>query len=190
MKKKLKSSKKSKSAEPETVMPDLVTAMTKLVERLETLERKMDIVLGRVSNIPNDIRNAVQNIQRPTQNQNQHQQNQPFRHSDHGPVNNHAADRRERMMYKAVCAECGNSCEVPFKPTGERATYCKECFAIRKAGQGIQQKAGHGNVQPQRNFQSNQQPFNSRAAAAAVVNTKAASRTKALAGKQKSKKKK
>ncbi len=31
-------------------------------------------------------------------------------------------------MHKAVCSECGNSCEVPFKPTGDRPVYCSNCF--------------------------------------------------------------
>lgn len=33
-----------------------------------------------------------------------------------------------KEMHKAVCADCGKSCEVPFKPTGERPVYCRECF--------------------------------------------------------------
>lgn len=31
-------------------------------------------------------------------------------------------------MYKAVCAECGADCEVPFKPSGERPVLCSHCF--------------------------------------------------------------
>ena len=41
-------------------------------------------------------------------------------------------DRRPRQMFKAVCAECKNECEVPFKPSGDRPIYCKECFSKRK----------------------------------------------------------
>ena len=44
-------------------------------------------------------------------------------------------DRRfggPREMHKATCAECGNECEVPFKPRGDRPVYCKECFLKRK----------------------------------------------------------
>lgn len=37
--------------------------------------------------------------------------------------------------YKAVCAECGNSCEVPFKPTGNRPVYCSNCFKGKKGDQ-------------------------------------------------------
>ena len=31
-------------------------------------------------------------------------------------------------MPKAICAECGDSCEVPFKPTGDKPVYCSNCF--------------------------------------------------------------
>jgi len=36
-------------------------------------------------------------------------------------------------MHKAVCAECGKECEVPFKPTEGRPVYCKECFRKRRS---------------------------------------------------------
>jgi len=46
------------------------------------------------------------------------------------------AERREfrgpREMYKAVCADCGNECEVPFKPDPSRPVYCRECWAKRR----------------------------------------------------------
>ncbi len=31
-------------------------------------------------------------------------------------------------MYKAICANCGKDCEVPFRPTGDRPVYCSNCF--------------------------------------------------------------
>jgi CxxC-x17-CxxC domain-containing protein len=37
-------------------------------------------------------------------------------------------DRGERRMYQATCAECGNRCEVPFRPTGDKPVLCNECF--------------------------------------------------------------
>ena len=39
---------------------------------------------------------------------------------------------RPREMHKATCAECKRECEVPFKPSGDRPVYCKECFSKRK----------------------------------------------------------
>ena len=37
-------------------------------------------------------------------------------------------------MHKATCSACGKTCEVPFRPTGEKPVYCKECFAERGGG--------------------------------------------------------
>lgn len=31
-------------------------------------------------------------------------------------------------MHKAICADCGSPCEVPFKPNGEKPVYCSNCF--------------------------------------------------------------
>lgn len=45
---------------------------------------------------------------------------------------NRRFDRRPREMHKAICAECGNECEVPFKPTEGKPVYCKECFMNNK----------------------------------------------------------
>jgi len=34
----------------------------------------------------------------------------------------------EKRLYKTECAKCGDTCEVPFRPTGERPVYCRPCF--------------------------------------------------------------
>ena len=41
-------------------------------------------------------------------------------------------DFRPREMHKATCSECGQECEVPFKPTEGKPVYCKECYMRRK----------------------------------------------------------
>ena len=40
-------------------------------------------------------------------------------------------DRREvdeRRIHDAVCEKCGKNCTVPFKPTGSKPVYCRDCF--------------------------------------------------------------
>jgi len=37
-------------------------------------------------------------------------------------------DRSERRMYEVKCDECGDMCEVPFKPSGDKPVYCDGCF--------------------------------------------------------------
>jgi len=41
-------------------------------------------------------------------------------------------DRDDKQMHRATCAECNKSCEVPFRPTGERPVYCSDCFEGNK----------------------------------------------------------
>lgn len=33
-----------------------------------------------------------------------------------------------REMHKAKCSECGQDCEVPFKPTEGKPVYCRDCY--------------------------------------------------------------
>ncbi len=35
---------------------------------------------------------------------------------------------RPQEMFRTICSNCGKDCEVPFKPTGEKPVYCRECF--------------------------------------------------------------
>ncbi|MHB0937538.1 MAG: zinc-ribbon domain containing protein [Armatimonadota bacterium] len=37
-----------------------------------------------------------------------------------------------REMFDATCASCGNSCQVPFQPTGEKPVYCSDCFQSQR----------------------------------------------------------
>jgi CxxC-x17-CxxC domain-containing protein len=39
---------------------------------------------------------------------------------------------QNREMHKAVCSDCGNECEVPFKPAEGRPVFCKDCFRKNK----------------------------------------------------------
>lgn len=56
---------------------------------------------------------------------------------DRGPRRSSFGDRdrdRVRVMYKAVCSNCGKDCEVPFKPTGSKPVLCSECFSKENGG--------------------------------------------------------
>lgn len=37
-----------------------------------------------------------------------------------------------REMHKAVCADCGKECEVPFKPAEGKPVYCRDCYQNHK----------------------------------------------------------
>ena len=38
----------------------------------------------------------------------------------------------ERVMYDAICAECGRPTKIPFEPKTDKPIYCSECFAKRR----------------------------------------------------------
>lgn len=40
--------------------------------------------------------------------------------------------RGAREMFDAVCANCGGTAKVPFKPREDRPVYCSDCFAQMK----------------------------------------------------------
>jgi len=39
-----------------------------------------------------------------------------------------------REMFEVVCAECGKTTQVPFRPTGSRPVYCSDCFSGQGGG--------------------------------------------------------
>ncbi len=61
-------------------------------------------------------------------------------------------DRGERPpMHEAICSECGQTCQVPFRPTGDRPVYCNTCFQAQKSGMAPRHEdRGFGNDRPAR----------------------------------------
>lgn len=129
----LKSHSKTPPAGPE--LPELVTIMMKVAERLDALEKKTDLVMGQLTKFAFShefVRPPALSVPaaRPFQ--------QPLHAAGLNGMKVQSSQgqgpaRRERALHQAVCADCHKHCEVPFKPTGERPVYCKECFARRKA---------------------------------------------------------
>ena len=37
--------------------------------------------------------------------------------------------RTQREMHPATCAACGVETQVPFRPSGDRPVYCRDCFS-------------------------------------------------------------
>jgi CxxC-x17-CxxC domain-containing protein len=37
-------------------------------------------------------------------------------------------DRFGRTLYSVKCSDCGRNTEVPFKPSGDRPVYCRDCY--------------------------------------------------------------
>ena len=41
-------------------------------------------------------------------------------------------DQQGRQLYSVKCADCGEQTEVPFKPSGDRPVYCRDCYMKKK----------------------------------------------------------
>ena len=60
------------------------------------------------------------------------------------------------QMHKAVCSACGKTCEVPFKPTGDKPVYCSNCFEKNSGGDRSNRRpdrSGFGNRNDRRDKQ-------------------------------------
>ncbi len=66
-------------------------------------------------------------------------------------------DSGPREMHHATCAECGNDCEVPFRPSEDRPVYCSNCFEKRRNEEGGSSDTGRRNFS-RPNF-DNRRPF-------------------------------
>jgi CxxC-x17-CxxC domain-containing protein len=58
--------------------------------------------------------------------------NRGGRSSGGGSSGGFRRDFGPREMHKATCSECGQECEVPFKPTEGKPVFCKECYKKKK----------------------------------------------------------
>ncbi len=47
---------------------------------------------------------------------------------DRGRSSFGSRDDRPKQMFPAICSDCGDNCEVPFRPSGEQPVYCRDCF--------------------------------------------------------------
>jgi CxxC-x17-CxxC domain-containing protein len=63
-------------------------------------------------------------------------------------------DKPKPFMHQATCAECGNNCEVPFKPVPGRAVFCSNCFESRGNGGKPRFENSKPNFAEKRTFQA------------------------------------
>ncbi len=102
----------------ETDMPNIIN---KMQAQLVSLENKIDTLISRSTERHSEEKHF----------------SKPFQRSDR--PSRYGAGRRdnrtkERSFTQAICADCKKECEVPFKPSGGRPVYCRECFSKRNEG--------------------------------------------------------
>ncbi|TAN59585.1 hypothetical protein EPN16_06845 [bacterium] len=114
--------RKSVSVEPRD-KPNIEALVDKIQQQLIILEKKIDTLISQSSERPSGRSNYSKPFQR-------------FDNSQRFDRGSQHDNYRERSFTKAICADCRAECEVPFKPTGDRPVYCKECFAKHRGGGG------------------------------------------------------
>ncbi len=62
------------------------------------------------------------------------------------------------QMYDATCAECGNSCQVPFMPRNGKPVYCSNCFESRDNNGGGDRPSRQRDSFPRPQFQERRAP--------------------------------
>ncbi len=79
----------------------------------------------------------------------------PFQKKNWG--NDRGGDR-EVTMHKATCSDCQKTCEVPFRPSGDKPVYCNDCFGSKREGGDRGPRQDFGNRGPKRDFSDRSAP--------------------------------
>jgi CxxC-x17-CxxC domain-containing protein len=154
-----KGNKHKRYPAPTRVEPDIAGLINKMQEQLVSLERKIDALVSQSSGRPVErkhfsepfrrVEAAERSIEPADRGRNVRGNAEPsvarpwrgqfHRYGEEKQGN----DYRERILYKAICADCNKECEVPFRPSGNRPVYCKECFSKRKRGDLFKEKSDY-----------------------------------------------
>ena len=127
---------------------DIAGLINKIQRQLSAIETKLDSLIGQSSKRPFEKSYS----QKPSRHF-----NHPYRH-DRG---RQGSDFGETTYTRVICAGCNKECEIPFRPSGDRPVYCKECFAKRKKGNPF--NANRDNSSGERGFPRERRPNKRRA---------------------------
>ena len=117
--------------------PGAVSLINKVQQQLSAMEKKLDILIS-------------QSSKRPFEKSYSQKPSRPFNHSNRHDRGRGGNGPRERTYTRAICADCSKECEIPFKPSGGRPVYCKECFSKRRKDNPF--NANRDNRSEQRDF--------------------------------------
>jgi CxxC-x17-CxxC domain-containing protein len=111
--------------------------INKMQRQLSAMEKKLDILISQSSKRPFEKSYPRKPFRR-------------FDHSDRYDRGRQSSDPRERTYTRVICADCNKECKIPFKPSGDRPVYCKECLLKRKKGSPF--NTNRGNRPEERDF--------------------------------------
>lgn len=70
-------------------------------------------------------------------------------------------DGGDKEMFDAVCSTCGRACQVPFRPSGDRPIFCKDCFA-KTSGREMTDSRDRRDAPPRTNVVRRDDSFSAR----------------------------
>ena len=159
---------------PEKIEPDIASLIIKVQQQLVFLEKKIDTLIIRIPEKTFEPKDQAKPLHHPSQ---------PCPQGEVKQANTY----RERVLHKAICADCNKECEVPFKPNIDRPVYCKECFSRRKASSPFRINSGNRPVKagpaPENAIRKNQSAGSQKGAEKSIE--KAAYKKKPASKKQK-----
>ncbi|OQA56773.1 MAG: hypothetical protein BWY42_00804 [Candidatus Omnitrophica bacterium ADurb.Bin277] len=138
-----KNNRSKKDGQEEISWSDLKTFMGRVDDRFDAIEKLLGVVTDRILPMSSELKQVIGSLNpgndrsdkpRPSVSGDNARPQRVF-DGPQGPRHGRASSnqRKERPMFKAVCADCRKDCEIPFKPSGERPVFCKECFDVRKS---------------------------------------------------------
>jgi len=95
--------------------PGAIGLIGKVQQQLSAMEKKLDILIS-------------QSSQRPFEKNYSQKPSGHFNSSNRYDRGRQDDRPKERTYTKVICSDCNKECEVPFRPTGDRPVYCKECL--------------------------------------------------------------
>ncbi|MFH1318778.1 MAG: CxxC-x17-CxxC domain-containing protein [Candidatus Omnitrophota bacterium] len=131
--------KQNSSLVPSQDELDTVSLFNKIQQQLFSLEKKIDILIRKSSERTFEGKSFSKYLR-------------PGEHSSRYSKGKQGDSTRERTFDKAICADCKKECEVPFRPSGDRPVYCRDCFSKHKGGGVLKSK--YDNSSKDRNFSS------------------------------------
>lgn len=81
-------------------------------------------------------------------------------------------NRNDRQMFDAVCDKCGQNCQVPFQPTGEKPVYCSNCFEKTSGREGGNRDFGGNNRRFESRNTKDYSQYNNTRAELEIINQK------------------
>lgn len=129
--------KDKSSSIPPQVEPNIAVLINKIQQQLISLEQKIDVLIN-------------QSSKRPFEGKHFPKPSQYFDHSYGYNKRKQDNNSRERNFTKVICSDCKKECEVPFRPSGDRPVYCRDCFSKRKDDTSF--KGKHDNRPREGNF--------------------------------------